>query len=275
MVIDFHTHIFPDRIAPVTIPHLAEVSGIPPYTNGTAVDLRRSMTNAGVDMAVVLPVVTKPSQFDSINHFAAEINAQQDRLISFGGIHPDCENIEEKLDIVVALGLKGIKLHPDYQGVFIDDERYIRILQAAIDRDLLVSIHAGIDIGLPDPVHCPPDRTRRALDRLQQNVNDPKIILAHTGGYGQWDEVERLLVGQSVYFDISFSLGHISDDQLVRIIGHHGADRVLFATDSPWGGQTEALAHFRRLPLNAHAQEQILWRNAAKLLGVPETAAIC
>lgn len=268
MVIDFHTHIFPDRIAPVTIPHLAKVSGIDAHTDGTAADLRRSMHEAGIDLSVVLPVVTKPSQFESINRFAAEINAQNDRLISFGGIHPACEDIEDKLDHIVALGLKGIKLHPDYQGVFIDDERYVRILQGAIDRDLLISIHAGIDIGLPDPVHCPPDRMRAVLDQLHCDPAHPRIILAHTGGYGQWDEVEALLCGQAVYFDISFTVGYINDEQLVRIIKTHGAERILFATDSPWGSQAATLAHVRALPLSENERDLILRRNALTVLGL-------
>ncbi len=268
MIIDFHTHIFPDRIAPVTIPHLAKVSGIDAFTDGTAAGLRASMKIAGVDLSVVLPVVTKPSQFDSIQRFACEINREQDGLLSFGGIHPDCDNIEDKLDEIVSLGLKGIKLHPDYQGVFIDDERYLRILQGAIDRHLLVSIHAGVDIGLPDPVHCPPDRMRKVLDALTLDPSDPHIILAHTGGFDQWDDVERLLVGQPVLLDVSFSLGYITDEQLVRIVRMHGTDRVLFATDSPWGGQAETLAHFRRLPFTEEEQERVLYRNAAALLGI-------
>ncbi len=268
MVIDFHTHIFPDRIAPMTIPHLAKVSGIDAATDGTASGLRASMTAAGIDWSVVLPVVTKPSQFDSIQRFAAEINAQNNRLISFGGIHPDNDAIEEKLDTMVALGLKGVKLHPDYQGVFIDDERYVRIMQAALDRHLLISIHAGVDIGLPDPVHCPPDRMRAALDRLSFDRTDPRIILAHTGGFDQWDDVERLLVGQAVWLDVSFTLGYIRDEQLVRIIRAHGADHVLFATDSPWGDQSETLARFRSLPLTPQEQDRILYANGAELLGI-------
>ncbi len=268
MVMDFHTHIFPDRIAPATIPHLAKLCGVPAFTDGTAQGLRSSMKQAGIDVSVILPVVTKPSQFESINRFAAEINEKYTDLISFGGIHPDCEDVEQKLDTIVDLGLRGIKLHPDYQGVFIDDERYVRILQAAVDRGLLVSIHAGVDVGLPEPVHCPPDRMRRVLDGLRQDSEHPCIVLAHTGGYGQWDDVEKYICGQSVWLDISFSLGHIQDEQLVRIIRAHGADRVLFATDSPWGGQKETLAHFRALPLSVEEKETILWNNGAALLDV-------
>ncbi len=267
MTIDFHTHIFPDKIAQATIAHLENVGGIPAHTDGTARGLRHSMTQAGIDRAVVLPVVTKPSQFDSINRFAAQINEEHDRLISFGGIHPDNDDIEGKLDRIVALGLKGIKLHPDYQGVFIDDERNVHILREAIKRDLLVSIHAGIDIGLPEPVHCPPERTAAVLDALGCDPARPRIILAHVGGWGLWDEVETHLVGKPVYFDLGFSLGQIQDGQLLRIIRNHGADRILFASDSPWDDQQADKQYFDTLPLTEDERRKILFQNAQTLLG--------
>lgn len=269
MYIDFHTHIFPDRIAEATIAHLSKVGKTVPNTDGTAAGLRQSMVASGIDLSVVLPVVTKPSQFDSINAFAAEINHQNDRLISFGGIHPDNDDIEAKLDTIVSLGLKGIKLHPDYQGVFIDDERYIRIMKEAVKRDLLITIHAGIDIGLPDPVHCSPKRMAAALGCIGQDPQRPRVILAHVGGWQCWDEVERLLVGQPVYFDISFALGQISDEQLLRIIRTHGADRILFATDSPWDSQHADRQYFESLPLSDAEHDAIAFGNAKALLCLP------
>ena len=128
MIVDFHTHQFPDKIAAKTIEMLAAKSGITPHTNGTAADLSAKLADAGVDLGVVLPVVTKPSQFDTVNECAAQLSAQYPNLLSFGGIHPDDEDIPAHVKKIAALGLKGIKIHPDYQGVMIDDERYIRIL---------------------------------------------------------------------------------------------------------------------------------------------------
>ena len=117
MVIDFHTHIFPDTIASKTIAALEQTSGIEAATDGTLRGLLASMEMAGVDMSVVLPVVTKPSQFESINRYAKSVNeTYSGKILSFGGIHPDCEDYKQKLDFIKELGLPGIKLHPDYQG---------------------------------------------------------------------------------------------------------------------------------------------------------------
>lgn len=267
MIIDFHTHIFPETIAAKSILHLEQFGNVTAHTNGMLTGLKNSMKEAGITTSVILPVVTKPSQFETINNYAASITGK-DGIISFGGIHPDSKDYEKELDTIVSLGLKGIKLHPDYQNVFIDNERYIRIIQYAVDHDLIVSIHAGIDIGLPEPVHCPPELSLKMLQQVLAHTTNPnpKIVLAHTGGYGQWNQVEELLVGERVYFDISYSLPFISDEQLIRIIRKHGCDRILFATDSPWGGQKETVEQVQRLALTQEEKESIFYKNAIKLL---------
>ena len=101
MIIDFHTHVFPDKIAKRTVEHLAEQGGIPPCSDGSVAGLLEKMAEADVDVAVNLPVMTNPSQFESLNRFAFEINQdfadKNRRIISFAGIHPSCEDLEEKM----------------------------------------------------------------------------------------------------------------------------------------------------------------------------------
>jgi predicted TIM-barrel fold metal-dependent hydrolase len=265
MVIDFHTHIFPDRIAEKTIEKLEEVGNIKAFTDGTLDGLKKSMRENGIDLSVVLPVVTKPLQFHSVNSFAAAITGKEG-IISFGGIHPDTEDYKEKLEEIKSMGLLGIKLHPDYQDTYVDDPKMIRIIQYATDLGLIVVLHAGVDIGLLDPVHCTPERTFNMLSQIENE--NAKIVLAHTGGYGMWDEVEEYIVGKNVYIDISCSLGLMNDDQFVRIVKNHGADRTLFASDSPWGGQKETLEKLKSLDFTEEELERILHLNAAKLLGL-------
>lgn len=269
MVIDFHTHVFPEKIATKTIATLEEKGGIKAFTDGTLAGLKQSMAAGGIDWSVILPVVTKPAQFQTVNTYAASITGK-DGIISFGGIHPDTADYRGELDTIKALGLKGIKLHPDYQQCMIDDPRYIQIIRYAVSIGLLVVTHAGVDIGFPEKVHCPPDRGAAMLEQVYGDTvpDKPQIIFAHTGGWQSWDDVERYLVGKPIYLDISFSLGMIPDQQMVGIIRSHGADKILFATDSPWSGQRETLALFRKLPLTQAEQDQILYQNGAALLGL-------
>lgn len=263
-MIDFHTHIFPEKIADRTLAFLASRCHIDPFTNGTAPGLTASTREAGLELSVVLPVVTKPSQFDSINRFALQMQDPEDGLLSFGGIHPDNGDYKEKLRYIRAAGMKGIKLHPDYQGVMIDDIRYKRIISYATELGLLISVHAGFDPGYPDCVHCPPSLARDMIHDVQPD----RLILAHMGGYRRWDEVEEYLVGEPVWFDTAAVLGEIPDDQFVRIVRRQGADRILFGTDSPWAGQKEYVRYLRDLPLTEEEKLKILRLNALDLLGL-------
>lgn len=266
MIIDFHTHVFPESIAPKTIDSLECRANIKAHTDGTLKGLHKSMQEDEIDYSVVLPVVTKPSQFDSINQYAASIN-NTDGILSFGGIHPENDKITDKLSYIKELGLRGIKLHPDYQGAYIDDECYISILSECVRLGLISVLHAGLDIGIPAPIHCPPDRSYLMLKKvLADRHTDSKIVLAHIGGHLQWRLVEELLVGENVYFDLAYSIWHIERNTLLRIIKNHGSERILFATDSPWSGQRESVDFIKNLPLSDAEIDNILYKNAVRLL---------
>lgn len=265
MIIDFHTHIFPDKIAARTIEALEARAGLTASTDGTLKGLLTSMEAAGIDMSVILPVVTKPSQFETVNTFAASVSGMYPgKLISFGGIHPDTEDYKGELDRIKALGLKGIKIHPDYQGVMIDDVRYMNIIEYADALDLAIITHAGIDIGLPEPVHCPPDKMRKVLDTLKPK----KMIAAHYGGWKQWEEVYEYLAGEDIYLDTAFTFGHIGEEMFYKILEKHGVDKILFATDCPWGNQKNDLESFRKLNLTSKVKDAILYKNALELLEI-------
>lgn len=261
MVIDFHTHTFPDEIAGKSIASLEGLAKIKAFTDGTAGGLKKAMEGC-VDLSVILPVVTKPSQFATVNHVAAKLNGEEKTLLSFGGVHPGSADIKGELKEIRELGLKGIKLHPPYQRTYADDPSYMKIMDYASELGLIISIHAGIDIGLPEPVYSAPKRIAKAV----REVRPQKLILAHMGGWKLWDEVEEYLEGESVYFDTSFTNGYMEEGQMLSIIRNHGTDKILFGTDSPWSGQAECLEAFRKLPLTEEEKEDILCNNAKKLL---------
>lgn len=265
MIIDFHTHIFPDKIAEKTIQALSKISGVTAATDGTLNGLVASMEKNAVDLSVIMPVVTKPTQFEAVNTFAAKVNEQYvGKLVSFGGIHPDSEDYVKKLDWIKAMGLPGIKLHPDYQGVMIDDPRYMRIIEYADALGLTILVHAGVDIGLPEPVHCPPYKARKVLDALKPK----KLVLAHMGGWKQWDEVAEYLAGEQVYLDTAFCFDYMSREMFLKLCEKHGTDKILFATDSPWSDAGRDVAVINSLPLSDAGKEAIFSGNAKKLLNM-------
>ena len=269
MIIDFHTHVFPDKIAPKTIDYLSEKGGIPPFSDGTVNGLIRRMKEAGVVISVTLPVVTNPTQFDSINRFARQINESvvngMPRLISFAGIHPDCEDLEGKMEWIAQNGFLGVKIHPDYQETFIDDEKYIRIIKAAKKLDLIVVTHAGVDSGYRDrEVRCTPERVKRVID----TVGHSKLVLAHLGANEQFEEVYDLLCGCDVYFDTACVLRFVEEKTFRKILQKHGEDKLLFASDSPWSNMEQDVEILRSFSLGETAEQKILCENAKKLFRI-------
>lgn len=264
MIIDFHTHMFPDKIAKGTIEFLGNVCKIEPDTDGTYNGLSAATIDAGIDISIALPAVTKVSQTDSINRFAAQY--QKPPVISFGGIHPECDNYKEILRQIKNMGMKGIKLHPDYQDMYFDDIRYKRLIAYATELELIVSVHAGKDPKCPDDVHCTP---QMALELLKE-VQPEKLVLAHMGGNELWDEVEEYLVGQNVYFDTGVVLDRMPEEQFLRMIRNHSVEKILFATDSPWGAQKKFVKLLSEMPLTSDEKEKIFAGNACKLLEISE-----
>lgn len=267
MIVDFHTHIFPEKIAAKTIAQLENRAHVKAFGNGLEDGLVDSMKAAGVDVSIVLPVVTKPEQFDTINRFAAHLNEKYRdkgaRLWSFGGIHPDSADYKKELRTIKELGLLGIKLHPDYQDTYFDDIKYMRILDYASELGLVSIVHAGVDIGLPEKLCCTPPRICRVLDE----VAPKNLVLAHYGGFDMWEDVEELLVGRDVWLDTAFIDGYLEKETFLRILRKHGVDRILFATDHPWSGQKETLKYLRGLSLPKEDINKILGQNARKLIG--------
>lgn len=270
MIIDFHTHIFPDKVAAKAIPRLASVIRLTPSMDGTADGLKASMEQGGVDISVVLPVVTDPHQFDSILRFASYINetectAAGPRLISFAGIHPAADDYKAQLHLIAAEGFSGIKLHPNYQGMHFDDLRYLRLVYAASELGLSILVHTGDDPYTPGEIFCSPDMILSVL----KETEPPKLILAHMGSNGNYDEAEAKLCGRNVYLDTAYSLMHMPEEQFVRMAHLHGADRLLFGTDAPWTSQKDCVEKLNSLTgLSAKEKQQILYENAAFLLGI-------
>ena len=264
MIVDFHTHVFPDKIAEKTIAYLSAKGGIPPFSDGTVTGLRRRMEEAGVSLAVTLPVLTNPDSFESVNRFALSINEARQGLLSFGAIHPRCTDIAGKMQALHDMGFLGVKLHPDYQETFIDDEGYAAILSAAKRHGMIVVAHAGVDVGYPDsPVRCTPDRVLALLRRVPYD----RLVLAHMGGCLMADEVLRRLCGKDIWFDTAYVLRTIGRETFCRLAERHGTDKILFGSDSPWSPMAEDVATLKALVPDEKAQGDILYRNAHRLLG--------
>lgn len=268
MRIDFHTHCFPDSLAPRAMAKLkqncATDAAISPHTDGTAADTERLLRAAGIDRAVVCNIATNQKQEYNVNSFAISL-AASDFFIPLGSLHPDSTAWESELDRLMAAGIKGIKLHPDYVGIPLTDARFDRMLSLIEERGLFVIVHAGVDPLSPDFVHASPEMIA-TVHRKHQKL---PLIAAHMGGYRRAAEVHKHLCGTGVYLDTSLSVRRESEAMsLWRLLRDHDENRLLFASDTPWSNPKKEIAFVESAGLTVATQERIFYKNAAKLLGL-------
>lgn len=263
MIIDFHTHCFPEKIAAKAVDKLSFASGgLKPHTDGTVAGLRQSMEEGGVDASVVLNIATNAHQQKSVNDFAASIHTGTD-IFSFGSVFPDSPDALEELDRIKAMGLKGVKLHPDYQGFFVDDEKMKSIYKKISSLGLITVFHAGVDYGYKPPYGATPDRMAKALRWF-----DSPVVAAHWGGAGMGEGVIRKLCGLDIYFDTSFGYGQMPKCVAQQILEKHGTDKLLFGTDTPWHTPAMELRLLSTLELSETELDKITSGNAKKLLTI-------
>jgi predicted TIM-barrel fold metal-dependent hydrolase len=264
MIIDFHTHAFPDDLAEKALSTLlANLNNLyTPVNNATVAGLVKSMDESNVDMAVVQPVITKQSQTRKTNEWAASIGS--DRIIPFGGIYPHTDDYKRDIDFVAGLGLKGLKFHAEYQNFRIDDPQMLRIYDYALSKGLIILHHAGADPGMAMPYKSSPRQFANIVDAMKGGI----IVAAHLGGHAQWDDVEKYLTGKNIYLDTSMGFEYFPREQFLRIVKNHGADKILFASDSPWSNAKTEIEHLKALPLSESEKENILVTNAQRLFNL-------
>ncbi len=263
MIIDFHTHAFPDKLARRAVDSLKVHIDREPLTDGTLGDLTKKMKSWGIDISVVCNIATNAKQTDNVNSFAVESAEKYPEIMPLGSVHPMCEDVEFQLSRITGANLPGIKLHPDYMGFDIDDPIYDTIFELCSSLGLFVIIHAGLDVCSPEHIHATPDMILRVTERHPSL----KLVCAHFGANCMWDEVLEKLCGRPLWIDTS--LAYVEDhdrDTLKHILTSHDPDRILFASDCPWCPPDENVRFIESFGLSSELCDKIFEKNAKYLL---------
>lgn len=264
MIIDFHTHAFPDFLAPRAIPTLAENSGLTPYHDGTAAGLIQRMDKSGIDRSVVLNIATNAHQELSVNRFAVSL-LENERLIPFGSVFPGSDTWEQTLDYLAENGIRGIKLHPEYQNFDLDCDEAFKVYEKCGKLGLLISFHSGHDAAFTTPIHTGPDRINRVCTLFPQTI----FIAAHFGGYDLWEETaEKLEFHENLYLDTSMTRTAAKADigTLRKLAAKMGVSHLLLGSDSPWEDPAESVRGVKELGFSEADTRRILSGNALSLL---------
>ena len=255
-VIDVHTHIWPGKLAPNAVEHVGTYYNYEMHGKGTIEDLASSASEAGVEKFVIHSSALKASQVETVNDATA--SHITDNIAGFGTLHPEYSAFEKEIKRIKSLGLKGIKLHPDFQFFNIDDRRMYPAYDIIRAEGLPILFHMGDE-----------KYDYSSAIRLLKVLKDfPGIIVigAHLGGHLRWDEAEELLVGKDIYMDCSSTDRKLSPERIRRIIRNHGCDRILFGTDYPIERHKEGIDKFLALGLTEEENKKILYDNAYNLI---------
>lgn len=257
-IIDFHAHLFPDKIAEKASQHLIDYYHLHLDAHGYFAELKKSAQASGVDGLVLLSSATKATQVESINTFVHDTVAENPDYIGFGTMHYAYHDIQGEMQRIKDLGLKGLKLHAEFQNFSIDDEKMFPIYEQAIQLQLPVLFHLGDRTS----DRSSPERMARILERYPEMI----VIGAHLGGVFSWDDSLKYLIGKNLYMDTSSVFEFLDKKIALRMMRKHGIDKLLFGTDFPISLHQPEIDHINSLALTADEKEMIFHKNAEKLL---------
>jgi len=261
-VFDFHTHIFPDDLALHALDRLAYSSAIIPHSDGTLNGTKEIMRNAGIYDFLTLHIATNVKQQTNVNNFAISVDKSK-QAHAFGSVHPSSDTALDELERLYENGIKGIKLHPDYQNFFLADKKLYPIYDFCKNKGMIVLFHAGHDPAFAGELKA----GVQSIKTVAKDFNGLQFVAAHFGGLLIPHEVESEIAGiVDIYLDTSCSVGFVSPELAAKIILKHGSDKILFGSDCPWGSPKAHFDFIDSLKISSKDKELIFCKNAERLL---------
>lgn len=196
-----------------------------------------------------------------------------DRLYTFGSIHPFDDNILAKIDNYMKMDIKGWKLNPHIWGVPIDCDESIGLLKELAKTKLPIMSCSGI--GLPKEMlnsAVPTKKTRKEVmtqhlpkfEKALDCISDTTVILAHSGCFDFGYMIDIMKKHPNTYTDISVQ----PSGNIKELIKEIGSERVLFGTDYPFVTQALSILSVLRATDDEQERINIFSKNAKTLLGI-------
>jgi len=284
MIVDVHTHT-PTHRGPVP-PHEEEWNALGRPDGSVRVtcswdEYEAAFSEAGVDVSLVFniarldPAVDPKSFNDSTAQFVSEAPKKR---IGFMSVHPHDPNVLDEMDRCIGeLGLKGIKLGPNYQNFDPLGPEAERVLDEAERRGLPIVFHQGTS-----PIRSAPLRYAHPLTIDEVAIRHPelRIVMAHMGHPWQADTIAVIRKHPNVYADVSALYyrpwSYWSGMRLAT--EWNVLHKLLLGSDWPVIKPAETIAGLRRVnaviagtsmpPVPEQAIDDIIHRDALHILGL-------
>ena len=265
MFTDIHTHVFHPAVAGKAVARLAAMGFATPGT-GVVEDLLARAATAGLERVVCHLAALTGEQVRPANNFAvslakrARAHAKEPAVVPFGGVHPDCPVWPEELDRLERAGIKGLKLHPNFQNLAFDDPRLFPIMEAVGTRFILMC-----HVGCEKPLDANPASPYK-LAKLVGMFPKARIIAAHLGGYADGVVALDALAGKDIWLDTS-NTARVGEIASRAVIAKHPFERLLFGSDYPLFDPAEDIPRQQKRFGFSDSRMEALMKNADALLG--------
>ena len=255
-IIDIHNHVFPDRVALRGAESIRDYYQLPLLGDGTLKTVLESASCYNVRHIILCSAALRAEKIRTANEFIAMQRGADNRIVAIGTTHADAPDQTAVFRQIEAFGLAGVKIHPEFQGFAIDDERLFPAWKEAVRLGIPVLFHVGdptSDLSAP-----------RRLFHVMERFPELKVIAAHMGGYMMKEEA-KCLVGTHCYFDTSQWYNYLSEADLLRRIESHGPDRILYGCDYPLNLPKNEIERLYATALGEEEKRKIFYTNAKKL----------
>ncbi len=253
-IIDAHAHIFPEKIAEKAVASIGSFYNMDGMSHcGTTDALLESGSKIGTEKYLVFSTATTAAQVESINRFIHSECEKHSEFIGLGTMHPDYKDFEKEIDFLKSAGMKGIKLHPDFQKFAVDDEKLWGLYDYLSENNMFVLTHSGDSrYNFSNPF-----RVARMAKMFPKLI----FIAAHFGGWSEWEAAKEELNLPNVYFDTSSTLGFGAAKTALKTLDKFDKTHFFFGTDFPMWDHEKELKRFLALGLSDKLNEDILYNN--------------
>ncbi len=229
------------------------------------------MDRAGIQRAVVgsIDAITYVSPHPANERLIADIrsNDPEGRLIPYTVLSPVYPGVERDMEESRQLGFVGLKLYPSYHGYQVDDPPALRLIEMAAGRGWPVIVTVRIE---DERHHHPLMKVRPvALDSVisaAKQLPEATIILSA----GNSAETPRFLEAvrdlPNVYAELSYVKGPVK--ALEGLVERFGSEKMLLGTHMPFVYPGCGIAKIAEAAIPDDAKQNILERNAARILGL-------
>ncbi|MEA4832139.1 hypothetical protein SDC9_123048 [bioreactor metagenome] len=262
-IIDVHNHIFPDKIALRAAENIRDYYGFSDMEgDGTSATLQNLARALNVRHFIISSAATKPNSVGTANDYIHEMTFADPIYIGLGTTHAGFADHKKELVRVKMMGLRGLKIHPDFQGFPINDERLFPAYDAASELDLPILFHVGDENSSLSEAK----KLRFVMDKFPQLT----VIAAHMGGYKKKAEAEEYLVGTRAYFDTSEWHNYLKPDELLDMIRRHGIEKIMYGCDYPLNSPYTSAKALFNCDLTEKEKRLIFSGNAKKLFRIDD-----